>query len=172
MPHSTALTFYCQTRRFPAGMTTHLLPNAPYANPVGAEIHAWRPHHWYTWMWRVGQASFSYKAHATPSIHHPNATRVRSNAHGPDATSAGGDAARPHLHGDIGHDPMSTTAWKSAPSADQAMKLAGRAALRSKSESLKPQVRFMASMPPIAGLFPIPPPRLATISHAFPFTLP
>ena len=30
-----------------------LLPNGPYADPVGAVVHAWRPGHWYSWMFEV-----------------------------------------------------------------------------------------------------------------------
>ena len=33
--------------RHPSGLTTAALPNAPYAKPEGAVVHAWRPGHWY-----------------------------------------------------------------------------------------------------------------------------
>ena len=33
------------------------LPHLPYANPVGAIVHAWRPGHWYTNMFEVGAAA-------------------------------------------------------------------------------------------------------------------
>ena len=40
--------------RRPAGMQPgKLLPNQPYADPVGATVHAWRPGHWYSWMFEV-----------------------------------------------------------------------------------------------------------------------
>jgi hypothetical protein len=32
-----------------------LLPNTPYADARGAFVHAWRPGHWYTNIFRVGQ---------------------------------------------------------------------------------------------------------------------
>ena len=32
------------------------LPHAPYQNAAGAHIFAWRPGHWYTWMFGVGAA--------------------------------------------------------------------------------------------------------------------
>ena len=42
--------------RSPAGIAAapHL-PNGPYADVRGAHIFAWRPHHWYSWMWEVGR---------------------------------------------------------------------------------------------------------------------
>eukprot|EP01065_Artemidia_motanka_P009903 TRINITY_DN1513_c0_g1_i2.p1 TRINITY_DN1513_c0_g1~~TRINITY_DN1513_c0_g1_i2.p1 ORF type:complete len:956 (+),score=352.44 TRINITY_DN1513_c0_g1_i2:69-2870(+) len=30
------------------------LPHAPYKRPTDATVHAWRPGHWYTWMFSVG----------------------------------------------------------------------------------------------------------------------
>ena len=42
--------------RSPSGLTytPSLLPHAPYAaGGVGARVHAWRPGHWYTWMFEV-----------------------------------------------------------------------------------------------------------------------
>ena len=52
--------FYLE-RQFPEMHTRHpsgvypdnRLPNGPYADPAGAIIHAWRPGHWYTWMFEV-----------------------------------------------------------------------------------------------------------------------
>ena len=42
--------------RSPAGIAAapHL-PHGPYADVRGAHIFAWRPHHWYSWMWEVGR---------------------------------------------------------------------------------------------------------------------
>ena len=44
--------------RMPSGInaTTHL-PNSPYKHPEGAHIFAWRPGHWYTWMFEVGKST-------------------------------------------------------------------------------------------------------------------
>ena len=40
--------------RHPAGMSADAhLPNMPYSAPNGAIVHAWRPGHWYTWMFEV-----------------------------------------------------------------------------------------------------------------------
>jgi hypothetical protein len=39
--------------RHPSGLRTAALPNAPYKNPRGAVVHAWRPGHWYSWMFEV-----------------------------------------------------------------------------------------------------------------------
>ena len=30
------------------------MPNAPYSDVSDAVVHAWRPSHWYTWMWTAG----------------------------------------------------------------------------------------------------------------------
>ncbi len=49
--------------RHPSGITTAALPNAPYAKPAGATVHAWRPGHWYTWMFQVQ----SYNASSSSS---------------------------------------------------------------------------------------------------------
>ena len=40
----------------PLGPQT-LLPHAPYKKPEGAIIHAWRPGHWYTWMFELESVS-------------------------------------------------------------------------------------------------------------------
>ena len=42
--------------RSPSGLhySGHL-PNAPYADASGAIIHTWRPGHWYTWFFEVGE---------------------------------------------------------------------------------------------------------------------
>mmetsp|Transcript_4887 Transcript_4887/g.8715 ORF Transcript_4887/g.8715 Transcript_4887/m.8715 type:complete len:863 (-) Transcript_4887:94-2682(-) len=39
--------------RFPKGISTSVLPNAPYQNPSTAVVHAWRPQHWASWMFEV-----------------------------------------------------------------------------------------------------------------------
>jgi hypothetical protein len=36
-----------------------ILPNTPYANPVGAIIQTWRPGHWASWMYRVDDFTFA-----------------------------------------------------------------------------------------------------------------
>ena len=44
--------------RHPSGLVADsLLPHGPYANPQGAHVFAWRPGHWYTWMFQVGAAN-------------------------------------------------------------------------------------------------------------------
>ena len=46
--------------RHPSGLNTTSLPHAPYrGRGRGAVVHAWRPGHWYTWMFEVGDATFS-----------------------------------------------------------------------------------------------------------------
>eukprot|EP01065_Artemidia_motanka_P009904 TRINITY_DN1513_c0_g1_i3.p1 TRINITY_DN1513_c0_g1~~TRINITY_DN1513_c0_g1_i3.p1 ORF type:complete len:935 (+),score=335.66 TRINITY_DN1513_c0_g1_i3:85-2889(+) len=46
--------------RSPASVTPgSLLPNGPYRRPKGSTVHAWRPGHWYTWMFEVGQQTAS-----------------------------------------------------------------------------------------------------------------
>lgn len=45
--------------RHPSGLETPSLPHAPYARPEGAVVHAWRPGHWYTWMFEINNASFN-----------------------------------------------------------------------------------------------------------------
>jgi len=44
--------------RHPSGVDggSHL-PNMPYSAPGGAMVHAWRPGHWYTWMFEVDSMS-------------------------------------------------------------------------------------------------------------------
>ena len=32
-----------------------LMPNAPYFDVSDAIVQAWRPSHWYTWMWQAGE---------------------------------------------------------------------------------------------------------------------
>eukprot|EP00041_Stephanoeca_diplocostata_P024838 m.639093 g.639093 ORF g.639093 m.639093 type:complete len:968 (-) comp22611_c1_seq2:259-3162(-) len=52
--------FYLE-RQFPEMHTRHpsgvnpgaTLPHAPYADAAGAIVHAWRPGHWYSWMFEV-----------------------------------------------------------------------------------------------------------------------
>jgi hypothetical protein len=42
--------------RSPSGIAyAEHLPNAPYKSQEGAIVHAWRPGHWYTWMFEVGK---------------------------------------------------------------------------------------------------------------------
>jgi len=44
--------------RHPTGVdVTGHLPNMPYSAPGGAVVHAWRPAHWYTWMFEVDSSS-------------------------------------------------------------------------------------------------------------------
>ena len=38
--------------------TTGVLPNSPYANPVGAVVQTWRPGHWASWMYEVSSATY------------------------------------------------------------------------------------------------------------------
>ena len=38
--------------------STAVLPNSPYANPVGAVVQTWRPGHWASWMYTVGSATW------------------------------------------------------------------------------------------------------------------
>jgi hypothetical protein len=33
-----------------------VLPHGPYRDPSGAHVFAWRPAHWYTWIFKVGRA--------------------------------------------------------------------------------------------------------------------
>ena len=52
--------------RSPSGiLAAPHLPNAPYKDATGAHIIAWRPHHWYTWMWEVSKESIGPVANAT-----------------------------------------------------------------------------------------------------------
>lgn len=46
--------------RHPSGVTTDALPNAPYNKPEGAIVHAWRPGHWYSWMFQVESCNLSH----------------------------------------------------------------------------------------------------------------
>merc|ERR1719400_449226 len=48
------------TYRIPSGLKydAKILPNAPYANPTGAVIQAWRPGHWSSWMFEVDAAKY------------------------------------------------------------------------------------------------------------------
>jgi hypothetical protein len=40
-----------------ANLSSAQLPHWPYASAAkGAHVFAWRPAHWYTWMWEVGGA--------------------------------------------------------------------------------------------------------------------
>ena len=43
------------THRWPSGVSTHNLPNAPYKNATGAIVHSCRggANCWFTWMWEV-----------------------------------------------------------------------------------------------------------------------
>ena len=59
--------------RSPAGLraTPHLPHAASYASAsrVGAKVHAWRPGHWYTWMWEVGAGTEPGENHTRWKIH-------------------------------------------------------------------------------------------------------
>jgi len=37
--------------------TQNLLRAQNYSDPVGAYVHAWRPGHWFTWMFEVGSVT-------------------------------------------------------------------------------------------------------------------
>lgn len=43
--------------RHPSGMFNVSLGNGPYAHPEGAIVNAWRPGHWYTWMFEVASGT-------------------------------------------------------------------------------------------------------------------
>ncbi len=46
--------------RSPSGLRPsawRVLPHGPYARPAGAVVTAWRPFHWYSWMFEVGMAT-------------------------------------------------------------------------------------------------------------------
>ncbi len=43
--------------RSPSGITVGLERMKHYKNPEGAVVHAWRPGHWYTWMFRVASTT-------------------------------------------------------------------------------------------------------------------
>ena len=45
--------------------STAILPNSPYANPVGAVVQTWRPGHWASWMYTVGSATFDAASKTT-----------------------------------------------------------------------------------------------------------
>ena len=45
---------YINSNPLPPGLT---LPHAPYARPAGSIVHAWRPGHWYTWMFEVDKVT-------------------------------------------------------------------------------------------------------------------
>eukprot|EP01083_Nonionella_stella_P019641 54547_1 len=50
--------FWCNGEyKVPSGLvfTKEILPNAPYANASGAIIQTWRPDHWSSWMFEIGQ---------------------------------------------------------------------------------------------------------------------
>jgi hypothetical protein len=49
--------------RHPAGLTpgASQLPNGPYKNATGAHVFAWRPGHWYTWMFEVAKTTPGHK---------------------------------------------------------------------------------------------------------------
>jgi hypothetical protein len=49
------------TPNHPSGLVANAsqLPNLPYANATGAVIHAWRPAHWYTNIFEVGDSNLS-----------------------------------------------------------------------------------------------------------------
>lgn len=40
----------------PSGLkfTQKILPNSPYANISGAIVQTWRPNHWASWMFEIG----------------------------------------------------------------------------------------------------------------------
>ena len=47
---------HISTPNHPVGIETgNLLPHAPYRNATGAVVHAWRPGHWYTNAFEVGE---------------------------------------------------------------------------------------------------------------------
>ncbi len=37
----------------PRGLSSKVLPNAPYKTPGTGVVHAWHPHHWASWMFQV-----------------------------------------------------------------------------------------------------------------------
>ena len=45
------------TYHVPSGMIANssVLPNSPYAHPEGAVIQVWRPAHWASWMFEIGE---------------------------------------------------------------------------------------------------------------------
>lgn len=45
--------------RHPSGLETTALHHSPYRKSQGAIVHAWRPGHWYTWMFEVASATFT-----------------------------------------------------------------------------------------------------------------
>lgn len=48
--------------RIPTGLkyTNQKLPHAPYRNPGGAIVHAWRPGHWSSWMFEVDKGNATH----------------------------------------------------------------------------------------------------------------
>ena len=53
--------------RMPSGLDRPYdhLPNGPYASANGTHIFAWRPGHWYTWMFEVGLSTIGPNASDT-----------------------------------------------------------------------------------------------------------
>ena len=50
--------FWCNGEyTVPSGLTftKKILPNSPYANISGAIIQTWRPNHWASWMFEIGE---------------------------------------------------------------------------------------------------------------------
>ena len=62
--------------RHPAGVTTASLPHVPYKRAEGGLVHAWRPGHWYTWMFEVASASY------TNQSDHWNVDQDQNNIYG------------------------------------------------------------------------------------------
>eukprot|EP00756_Hemistasia_phaeocysticola_P045314 Hpha_TRINITY_DN19072_c0_g1::TRINITY_DN19072_c0_g1_i1::g.138383::m.138383 len=57
------------------------LPNAPYKRPQDTVVHAWRPGHWFTWMFSVGEQTGSSKVD-TWTVHH-NTSTINGLIYGP-----------------------------------------------------------------------------------------
>jgi hypothetical protein len=56
---------YLHTRAPSGVLVGPHLPNLPYRNATGAIVTAWRPSHWYSWMWRVKGATVGPDVNAT-----------------------------------------------------------------------------------------------------------
>ena len=48
-----------------AQFSTTTLPNSPYANPVGGIVQTWRPGHWASWFYAIGQSDFDSSKNLT-----------------------------------------------------------------------------------------------------------
>jgi len=64
--------------RHPSGVSQNHLPHAPYKSPLGAIVHAWRPGHWYSWMFEVNDTQAGQDA-PTWTIY-PNQNNVYGRA--------------------------------------------------------------------------------------------